>query len=169
MKDKETSPAPGYKQPWLWFILTPIIAVFFMGMTMLYIATTSHDGVVVDNFYKDGLSINVRKEQDLFAIEHQLKAQITLQQRQIRLKLEGNLEPLPQQLHLQIIYPTQDDFDHEVILTRAGDLYLSALPENLKGRRQLQLHPLNTDLMWRLHGEEVFPVTGPISLSPKQP
>ena len=60
---------PGYKQPWFWFLMVPLIMVFIMGFTMLYLSISTSDGVVVDNFYKDGLAIKTRNEQDAAAAD----------------------------------------------------------------------------------------------------
>lgn len=166
-----TSPdAPWYRQPWLWFILSPLIVVMIAGFSMMYLAISTHDGVVVDNFYKDGLSIHTRSQQDQEAVDRGLAAKVMTDQQRISLKLSGNLETRPAQLTLLVIFPTQDDHDHSVRLIASGDLYTGVLPENLIGRRLLQLQPADVEQVpWRLHGETVFPVSGAIELVPRQP
>ncbi len=167
MTDNNFEKIPGYKQPWLWFVLTPLIVVFFVGVFMLYVATVSNDGVVVDNYYKDGLGIKVRNQQDERANDLGLNAKLNLFDNKITLVLNGDLENKPQQLSLQIVHPTQDDFDINLTLTRAGYQYHGAVNQEVVGRRIIQLSPVNSDFMWRLHGDFTFPLNEPLSLKPK--
>ena len=163
--------APWYKQIWLWLVLAPLIMVIGASFFMIYLAISSSDGVVVDNFYKDGLAIKVREQQDEYALQRNIKAELKIENQQINLQLSGHLEVLPAQLKLQIIFPTLASKDVNVILTESGGMYTGALPETLEGRRQLQIQPIGEsnqeDDYWRLHGETVFPLSGSVLLEPK--
>ena len=49
---------PWYKQFWPWFfILVPVITLM-MGGLMLYLAINTQDSLVVDDYYKEGRTIN---------------------------------------------------------------------------------------------------------------
>ncbi|AJQ94602.1 FixH family protein [Gynuella sunshinyii] len=163
--------APWYKQVWLWLVLAPLIVVICASFLMLYLAISSNDGVVVDNFYKDGLAIKVREQQDEYATSRNIQARMSLENQIIRLSLSGNLDTLPAQLSLQIIFPTQASKDVNIVLTNSGGIYTGALSEAVSGRRLLQIQPAdeNNHLndFWRLHGEAVFPLNEQVFLKPK--
>jgi hypothetical protein len=161
---------PGYKQPWFWFLMVPLIMVFIMGFTMLYLSISTSDGVVVDNFYKDGLAIKTRNEQDAAAADLGLAAQVTINGRQIHLELSGVLDVRPARLTLHFIYPTKSSEDLVVVLVAADNGYAGALPEALNGRYQVMLSPQldgAPGAMWRLHGMSHFPLTASLALKPK--
>lgn len=142
---------PWYKQFWPWFILTPLFVVMIAGFSMLYIAIVTSDGVVVDNYYEDGKGIVQRTAEDEFARNQNLRATLTWEDA-IRVDLQGDLRPLPEQLELMIIFPTSKAYDHYVVLSHEGlGRYRGDLDEPIEGRRQLQLHPINAEIDWRLH------------------
>lgn len=160
---------PGYKQPWFWFLMVPLIMVFIMGFTMLYLSITTSDGVVVDNFYKDGLAIKTRNQQDATAVDLNLVAALTITGQQIHLILSGELVSKPDHLTLHFIYPTKSSGDHLVTLVASDEGYVGAIAEPLTGRYQVMLSPKSEDnqVMWRLHGISIFPLSGSLALNPK--
>lgn len=161
--------APWYKQFWLWFILTPLFLVFIAGFLTLYLSIKTNDGVVVDNFYKDGKGIIVRHEEDDFAREHQLSAQLDWDTERLTLNLSGDLSPLPEQLELLIIFPTAKSQDVTVIFQHEGlGRYRGNLSETVIGVRQFQLQPIDTETAWRLHTKAtVSPERFTLNLLPK--
>lgn len=55
---------PWYTYPWVWFVIAvPFSAVLF-GIVMIVSANHSPDDLVVDNYYKEGKSINMRIGED---------------------------------------------------------------------------------------------------------
>ncbi len=161
---------PGYKQPWFWFLMAPLVMVFIMGFTMLYLAIVSSDGVVADNFYKDGLAIHTRLEQDAVAASLALAGTLSVNGLQVSLSLDGQLPQIPDALTLEFIYPTKSSEDIVVTLIRADNGYVGALGASVSGRYQVMLSPNWNDEvqpMWRLHGIAIFPLTTPLALLPK--
>jgi hypothetical protein len=161
---------PWYKQFWPWFILTPLLVVFAAGFSMLYIAIATDDGVVVDNYYKDGKAIIVRHEEDRYARSLGLNASMTQQGLSFTIDLKGDLRPMPEELMLHIIYPTSKAFDVDVVLKHQGlGRYSGKLTEAIEGNRKLQLQPMTDESLWRLHANSVsFPAQTEIRLLPKQ-
>lgn len=166
--DSNKSSTPAYKEPWFWFLMAPLFGVFIMGFTMLYLSISTNDGVIVDNFYKDGLAINAREEQDSYARELHLTAQLRLDQTLANIQVKGELTELPDSIWLHIIYPTKESRDIKVPLQRSGDIFTGALPEVISGRYQVMISPRHkSNAMWRLHAESTFPLQEPLVLSPK--
>lgn len=159
---------PWYRQFWPWFIFSPLIFVVVACFWMLYIATVTHDGAVIDNYYKDGLSVIERTQQDEWAAEKNLTARVQALGSEIQLRLDGDLETQPDSLTLTYVFSTQASRDVEVPLTRASDgRYLGRLPEPVNGRRELLLESSGGDNAWRLHGRIDMPTSAIVSLTPK--
>lgn len=167
--DKSKNTGPGYKQPWFWFLMAPLVLVFFMGFTMLYLSIVSNDGVIVDNFYKDGLAINTREQQDMNARELELKANLNLEHTVANLTLEGLIQDEHYKLWLHIVHPTKESLDIRIPLQQSGNLYTGALPHVLSGRYSIMITPdlmPNDPKMWRLHADTMLPLDNNLNLTP---
>ena len=56
--EAKRSPTPWYKERWTWLLmLMPATAIVAGGIT-LWLAITTFDGLVTDDYYKQGLAIN---------------------------------------------------------------------------------------------------------------
>lgn len=144
--------APWYRQFWLWFILTPLFIVITACIGMLVLAIRTHDGVIIDNPYKDGKGFVERTAEDAFAREHNLVAIFTRSGNNVRIELRGDLAPMPEQLELLLAFPTAQALDTTIQLNHQGlGRYIGELDEQNLGRRQLLLEPLGTEQGWRLH------------------
>jgi len=161
---------PWYKQFWLWFIVTPLLVVFALGFTMLYMAIKTNDGVVVDNFYKDGKGIYVRNDEDALARERGLRAELRWVDDQLLVALSGDLAPMPEALKLLFIFPTAQAGDVSLVLQHQGlGQYQGRLPSPVTGNRQLQIQPMGESITWRLHGAGILPpASAAMTLLPKQ-
>lgn len=160
-----------YKEPWFWMIITPLLVVIVAGFNLLYLAITTMDGVVVDNYYKDGRGIIARNEEDAFARQRGLAADVQwMPGNKVFLTLSGDLQIPPEQLDLLIVFPTSENFDIDVPLTHQGrGEYSGELPETVTGRRQLLLRPINENANWRLHYDGDLPAIGStVTLLPRQ-
>ncbi len=71
---------PWYKEYYVWLIiLFPMLAVM-AGIVTIVLAVQSDDGLVVDDYYKQGLEINRTLERDQTAIDYDLDAAIKIHQ-----------------------------------------------------------------------------------------
>ncbi|MEJ2043895.1 MAG: FixH family protein [Reinekea sp.] len=162
--------SPWYKQFWLWFIITPLAILVCASFYLLYLAITTNDGVVLDNYYRDGKGYVLRTEEDQFARSANLAADLQIIEKQVTLKMTGNLAPMPEKLLLILSHPTEQNLDVTTTLTHRGmGEYTGALPETVSGRRILQLQPVETEQGWRLHFDgKMTPEMDGIKLLPRQ-
>jgi len=161
---------PWYKQFWLWFLIVPILILMTGSFFLLYKSIVTHDGVVLDNHYKDGKGYILRTEEDQFARSINLKGELIWGENQLSIRLTGALAPLPEKLELVIAYPTKEVYDITLVLNHRGlGEYTVPFETLVEGRRVLQIHPLDTDQEWRLHFDgQVPPTSSMIELNPKQ-
>ena len=45
---------PWHRQPWVWLLIALPMTAVIGGMVTIYIAVTTSDGLVVDDYYKRG-------------------------------------------------------------------------------------------------------------------
>ena len=142
---------PWYQEPYVWLLILFPAAAVVGGLTTLYIAITSHDSLVVDDYYKQGLEINRTLERDQAAARHGLQAtlQLDTELHQIHLYLTTTSSDYhrPAQITLNFRHHTRAGFDNIAILERIGDdLYQSVLPDLIKGKWDVELAAQD----WRL-------------------
>ncbi len=155
-----------YKEPWVWLMISLPLSAVIAGMITIYLAVSTSDGLVVDDYYKRGKEINRVLARDALAARYQLRAEISLDLRDnlAQVRLQGEL---PAQLHsltLSLLHPTRDGFDQVLPLQHIGDgLYSGWVDEVGRGRWYLQLE---TD-EWRLLGSMQVPAEQAIVLLPQ--
>ncbi len=126
-----------FREPYVWLLLLfPLLAIIG-GIITTWLAFSSDDGLVVDDYYKRGLEINRTLERDRAAQGYDLKAIIhtTEDDRKIRIILQGNeLFAPPEQITLRLLHPTRGGHDRKLLLEHSGNgTYHGDLPVLIKG------------------------------------
>jgi len=126
---------PWYSYPLVWMmVLIPFSAVI-MGVVMIWLAIDTDDGLVADDYYKQGMEINRVIERDKKAAELELSAVIELDSnaRIIHMRFnKGLLDYYPRSLTLNIQHATRENSDLTVLLDHGiGDRYIGHLKQNI--------------------------------------
>lgn len=155
-----------YRHPLVWLlILIPATAVIG-GLLMLYLAISTDDGLVVDDYYRKGKAINQVLHRDQRAGALGLAAQVSIlpATTSVRVQLTAaDPATLPDTLQLQVLHATRRGEDQSCRLTRSapGEYACSlSLPSPAPWYLLLE----GDD--WRLTGRLVTPATQPLQLVP---
>jgi hypothetical protein len=145
---------PWYKQRWPWILMAGPAVVIVAGFITAWLAIVSNDGLVDDNYYKVGLSVNQELKQRQLASELNLKAELSLVNngQSIQLVLSGlPKEALPDSLQLRLVHPTRKGEDQRISLVRTGGVFRGDVSGSLgTGRWNLAIEdPLAG---WRMDG-----------------
>src|SRR3569832_860779 len=120
---------PWYRDPWPWFLMSLPATAVAAGLTTVWIAYQSADGLVVGDYYKEGLAINQTLERDAAARALALAAPVKGEDGALVLTLAGHLTIYPGQLSHTLAHPTLQVLDHSLTLLYAGGgRYRSTLP-----------------------------------------
>ncbi|WP_341937707.1 FixH family protein [Marinimicrobium sp. C2-29] len=176
MSDTNDS-GPAYRQPWFWFVMTPLIVVVCVSLSFVTVSLYHADDRVVDNYYQQGRTINQSFDQEARARELGLLANLRFDQQtgEVLLRLNASSErsdPLPERLLLMVGHPVDADLDQQVAMLEVREgVYRGDLVRGLSHRRYLTLLPeLESERMrdaeWLLRGEIQFEDTDQIELSP---
>ena len=147
-----TTTNPWYREPWPWLLMAGPAIVVVAGFVTLGIAIQSSDGLVADDYYKQGKAINMTLTRDATAKALGYRAQLAMSAvGQITLKF-AEAAPPSKILRLTLHHPTRAGFDRQVLLTRTADgTYRAAMPVIDASRWSLTLDDeANT---WRLTGD----------------
>ena len=158
MEQVEELKRPWYKEPFVWMVIFfPTMAVIG-GMITIRFAIVSNDGVLVDDYYKQGLEINRSFERDKAATAYGLIADVKFNpsQKVVHLHLYANDNfQYPDNIVATFQHHTRQGFDTEITFKRiANDTYTADFPELVAGRWYLQL----ADKDWRLTNSVKMPL-----------
>ena len=155
---------PWYREPWPWFLISLPATAVIAGITTVWIAATSADGLVVGDYYKAGLAINQTLARDDAARKMALTATLQQENSVLALTLAGNLKTFPDQLNLTLAHPTHQGMDQTLVLNHAGNgRYRATLPAMPAGKWHAQL--ADSASTWRLSGVLHTPFSQPVRLA----
>lgn len=157
---------PWYRQFWPWFIIALPLTAVIAGIATLIIAAQDPDGLVVDDYYKQGLAINETLERDRKAQALGLSGLVRVEAGRLVLTVNG----LPantddQDFALRLIHPTRPHLDRDLQLARESDTQWSAeLGAIAPGRWHVQLE--SPAGRWRIAGRLALPEQQQALLAP---
>ncbi len=154
-----------YAEPWVWLLIALPLSAVVGGMVTIYLAVSTSDGLVVDDYYTRGKAINMDLARDVAAASHGLRARLDLDpaSRRVLLSLESRDNLHPAQVRFSLLHPTLPGNDQVVLLLPAGpDAYAGTLQEMHDGNWYVQLEADD----WRLSGSLRTPRDSVLVLSP---
>lgn len=159
------SAVPWYRQGWPWFLMALPATAVVAGIATVIIAIKSNDGLVVGDYYKQGLAIQQTMERGEEAARLGLAAEIALSAGQVRVHLASSKgATVPDSIFLTITHPTRDDMDQAVSLVGANGEYSAQIQPLQAGRWHLLLE--DESRAWRMTGTIHLPTETNVRLLP---
>jgi len=156
-----------YREPWPWALFGIPAATMIAGVITISLAIRSEDGLVADDYYKQGLAINQTLARDDSAKRLGLHASVSLEDGRLLLYVICNPGVvLPSSLRMHWAHPTHSGSDQVLILNKDGDRYAIALPQMPAGRWNVSVEDLQGD--WRIVGSLPMPFSGRLEISAVQ-
>ncbi|MFT6989477.1 MAG: hypothetical protein ACJASL_001450 [Paraglaciecola sp.] len=158
-------PKVWYKQFWPWFLIIVPLTSMVLSFTMMNLAFTGKDSMVIDDYYKEGRVINlkIKKLQQAKILNISTKTQVFADYVEV-IFISGEPES-GEALILDFYHSTQKFKDFSVTVLRdANGVYRAPLTEDMLGKWQLSLHPFNED--WKIQKVVSLPQTNPFDLKP---
>lgn len=123
---------PWYREPWPCLLMTGPAAVLVAGAATTWIAFASADGLVAEDYYKQGLAINKRLAREEAAKRAGVSAQVEFEPGTIRVLLKGET---PDALFVHLAHATRAGHDLRLRLAQTGSgTYEAELPALPAGR-----------------------------------
>lgn len=159
---------PWYREPWPWFLISLPATAVVAGLTTVWIAAESADGLVVGDYYKAGLAVNQTLARDDAARALALAATLKNENGGLALTLSGRMKTYPGHLTLTLSHPTRQGMDQTLTLAHAGGgHYRAALPTLQPGKWHAQL--VDSAASWRLAGVLHTPLDQAVTLAASNP
>lgn len=128
---------PWFREPWPWILMAGPAAVVVAGAVTFWLALSTSDGLVADDYYKRGLAINQEIRRDRAALDLGVTASVETRDGLLRVRLESR-SAAPEALFAQLVHATRAGHDQRLRLARsAPGVYEAALPELPAGRWRL--------------------------------
>ena len=127
--------SPWYRHRWPWFIISGPALVIVAGAITTWIAFASADGLVADDYYKQGMGINRVLAREDAARKLGISLELEMSSQAVRVKLQGQQ---PEALFVQFAHATRAGHDQRVRLAPvAAGVYEAELPPLPPGRWRL--------------------------------
>lgn len=154
-KDSLKQQKAWYCEPWVWLLITLPASAVLGGIVTILIAMESDDGLVVDDYYKQGLEINKKLDRDKAANKYNLVAnlQLTDDLKDIQVSLDANNQFVsPDSIKLSFLHPTKKGQDQILILyTVDKRTYTGSLPPLIQGDWYIQIEAADWRLLEQLY------------------
>jgi uncharacterized protein len=144
---------PWYKQGWPWFLMAGPGIVVVAGFITLWLAIVSNDGLVTDDYYKQGLAVNQSLQRDHQADKLGLQGDVMRSGSNLRLLLRADSDAgLPSEIVLKLAHPTRAGQDQLIKMSVEGQgFYSGTLAAEVSGRWLVSIE--DPAAKWRLQGE----------------
>ncbi|MBU3022848.1 FixH family protein [Aestuariibacter sp. A3R04] len=156
---------PWYKQFWPWFLITVPIVTVIMSVFLVYLASSTQDSLVIDDYYKEGKAINAALYREERARKQNISTELLISGNRVALKFHSGIPEDGTALTLRFFHVTLSDRDTEILLTRdAGGVYRGLTTQPLEGKWRVSLSPL--DEKWKIQNTLLLPQSSPIVFNP---
>jgi hypothetical protein len=154
---KTTSVRPWYREPWPWILAAGPFVVIVAGIYTAWLAISTNDGLVTEDYYRKGLSANQTIARSAEAARMGLTAAVRIRgdELTVRLQAAGTGFPKPSALVVTIMHPTRAGLDQSRQLPLAGDAYSGSFQLPAAGHWLVLLE--DEGKTWRLMGNVVLP------------
>lgn len=164
--DALTAAEPWYRQRWPWLLMAGPAVVIVAGFVTLWLAVRSDDGLVADDYYKQGIAINRTLARGERAQALGLAARIAVHERKVELRLAGGPGTvLPPRVRLTLSHPTHGGQDQTVLLSGREGVYAGSLAREATGHWRIIVE--DEAATWRLAGAAVLSGSG-VSIEPQE-
>jgi hypothetical protein len=137
---------PWYRERWPWLLMAGPAAVLVAGAVTLWVALASADGLVVEDYYKQGLAINRVLAREEAARQLGVSGEIKLERGTLTVILQG---AKPEALFVHLAHATRAGYDVRLRLAPVmAGTYAAELPPMPPGRWRIVIEdPRGT---WRI-------------------
>lgn len=149
MGNQEHDTKPWYKQFWPWFLIAIPTSSLIVGSQVLRLALDGTNAMVVDDYYKEGKTINARLDKIERAQELSITTSLKIDSNKIALSFLTGAPLTSEALKLDFYHATLADKDFSVMLTSdANGIYRSSYDQAIDGKWRLRLTPIDEE--WKI-------------------
>lgn len=151
---------PWYREPWPWLLMIGPFIVVIAGFYTAWLAISSNDGLVTDDYYKKGLKVEQTIARSDRAKVLGVEARLHLTSEMMTVNLSGPSKDfvVPERLLVELSHPTRAGLDQSQVLSRSGNAYVASFRLPASGHWLVSVE--DDAKTWRLLGNVVLPAAG---------
>lgn len=152
---------PWYREPWPWLLMAGPAIVIVAGLTTAWLAVSTSDGLVTDDYYKKGLAVEqtIARSREAERMGVVVRARFTAEGVSLALSAaEGAGFVPPKSVTLTLSHPTRAGLDQQVTLNAADGRYTGQIRLPASGHWLVLVE--DDARTWRLMGNVVLPTSG---------
>lgn len=161
---------PWYREPWPWYLMSGPFIVVVAALTTAWIAYSTDDGLVTDDYYKQGLAVDrtLARSKEAESLGLEVRARFTAEGVDLGLTsaVDGNFVP-PKALNLTLSHPTRAGLDQTVRLNAVNGRYAGKIRLPASGHWLVLVE--DEAQTWRLMGNVLLPALGEAVIGGMQP
>lgn len=148
---------PWYREPWPWLLMLGPFVVVVAACYTAWLAVSTSDGLVAEDYYKQGLSVNKTIASSSQAKQLGLSVALRIVQdgMSLRLAAEDKTFIAPPNLVVTLSHPTRAGLDQTQVFKREADRYTGKLRLPHSGHWLVLVE--DEAKTWRLMGNVVLP------------
>jgi hypothetical protein len=125
----------------MWLVIAFPLTAVIVGFVSLALAIRSDDGMVEDDYYKQGMTINRMLDRDKDAAAEGLRHRgPDAARHELQVRLTARQATALPTISSSLMHATRAGFDHSLVLPRHADgTYRAPLPEFVPGHWDVQL------------------------------
>lgn len=161
---RATDNGPWYRQPWPWLIMSGPFIVIVAGLYTAWLAVTTNDGLVTEDYYKKGLSINQTVAQSALAESLGLRADLRVGAERMAIMLSArdvSFRP-PPSIKVVVSHPTRAGLDQTRTMALIEGTYTASFQLPAAGHWVVLIG--DEAQSWRLMGNVILPSSGKIEI-----
>jgi uncharacterized protein len=147
-----------YREPWPWMLMSGPLVVIVAGIITAWLTIKSNDGLVSEDYYKQGLAAGQTVAKSKYAEDLGIVARLSLTSEGMRIKLSGKHPDMvmPTALQVTLSHPTRAGMDQISRLQQGGgDSYAGAMHLPASGHWLVLIE--DEAKTWRLLGSVMLP------------
>lgn len=147
---------PWYREPWPWLLMAGPFIVIVAGIVTAWLAVSTSDGLVTDDYYKKGLAVAETLARSQRAEALGIVAGVSLSRERMRVRLSASQAfDFPPALNVMLSHPTRAGLDRRLVLKREGDVYVGEMLLPASGHWLVLIE--DEAKTWRLMGSMMLP------------
>lgn len=155
---------PWYREPWPWLLMLGPFIVILAGFYTAWLAISSSDGLVADDYYKKGLKVDqtIARSERAKSLGLVAGVRVTADLISVRLDAADKSFASPPRLVVTVSHPTRAGLDQTQVVTREGASYGATFRLPASGHWLVQIE--DEAKTWRLLGNVVLPAAGEVMI-----
>ena len=151
---------PWYREPWPWLLMLGPFVVVVAAIYTAWLAVSTSDGLVAEDYYKQGLSVNktIASSEQAQKLGLAVALRVTEDGFVMRLTARDRSFTPPATLVVTLSHPTRAGLDQSQVFKRVGETYSGKLRLPSSGHWLVLVE--DEPKSWRLMGNVVLPAAG---------